>query len=177
MLRALSSAFLFSLLIVGHPYWVLFRREFGTRFLHALVLANIVLLAGFYALHTSYAQAHFPAVYLNVSHGMMVNVLGMCTGLCLAHLFRHHIIPMMRFNTTPGERDPWSIGRPTFGTTNPALTNGALLAVCLYLVWNLTLIDVPPNQLAWINLACVIAYVLGLMLAAVGSRTLTVFRE
>jgi hypothetical protein len=177
MLRLITSAILFTLLVISLPYWLILRREFGTRFVHALVLANLLLIAIFYVLHTPYAQAQFPALYQHVSHGLMINTLGICTGLCIAHLFRHWIIPIIRFQTTPGEREPWSIGRPIFIAGHPGLTNTAILIALLFVVWIMTGVEKPPNQLGLINLICVFAYIFGLFFAAIGGGTLAVSRR
>ena len=177
MLRLITSAFLFALLVISLPYWLILRREFGTRFVHALVLANLLLIAIFYVMHTPYAQAQFPTLYQHVSHGLMINTLGICTGLCIAHLFRHWIIPVIRFQTTPGEREPWSIGRPIFSAGHSGLTNTAILAALLFVVWIMTGTEQPPNELGFVNLIVVIAYITGLALAAIGGGTLAVSKR
>lgn len=174
MLFTLIRTFLFALVILGLPYWVLMRRGFGTQFVHALLIACVLLWLAVGILLQPIGQNLQLIAADELRNSFALTLLGACTALLIAHLGRHYVFGPLRLqDSRPKERDEWSVGRLVWGASAPVTLHLVILSIALFLPFA----DRPPTQpvspLAVYNAIAVASYVVGLLIASVGSGTLS----
>lgn len=174
MLFTIIRTFLFALVALGLPYWVLMRRGFGTKFLHALLIGCLILwlVVGILLQPIGQSLKLIPGDELRDSFAL--TLLGACTAILILHLARHYIFGALRLrDTRPRERNEWSVGQLVWGASAPVTLHLVVLSIALFVPFADRPPTQPVNPLAVYNAIAVASYVVGLLIASVGSGTLS----